>query len=201
MHTLYSSTLYWYQYWTVWSTPKFFWVVLLDHCLTLFLCSIWYKSTGIFEKWSQVRIIHFLKQLFRAIWLFETPIRGWNDVYMDYSTDTPTHPSTQYRNALVIRSWTTSWITPTTSYMLVESLSSSLWSNSVTPENQFQPVPGTPYGHHLVEVYWKWSSRFAPPQWLFVLYVWLRNVGVWVGGWWLVVGGWQWPYFLGSCPT
>ena len=43
--------------------------------LTLFLCSFWYKSTGIFE---------FLKWLFGAIWLFETPFRGWNDFYMDH---------------------------------------------------------------------------------------------------------------------
>jgi hypothetical protein len=79
------------------SCPEDFRVVLLDHFLTLYLCSFWYKSTWIFKKWSQFRIIHFLKRLLGAIWLFETPFRGWNDFYMDYSTDTPTHPSTQYR--------------------------------------------------------------------------------------------------------
>ena len=119
--------------------------------LTLFLCSFWYKSIGIFKKWSQFGIIHFFKQLFGAIWLFETPFRGWNDFYMDYSTDTPTHPSMQYRYASGIHSRTTSQITRTnsritrtTSYMFVKSVSSSLWRNSVTPENQFQPVPATP---------------------------------------------------------
>ena len=133
------------------SCPEDFRVVLLDHFLTLYLCSFWYKSTWIFKKWSQFRIIHFLKRLLGAIWLFETPFRGWNDFYMDYSTDTPTHPSTQYRYALGIRSRTTSRITRTTSritrttsYMLVESVSSSLWRNTMTPENPFQPVPATP---------------------------------------------------------
>ncbi len=130
----------------------------MDHFLTLFLWCFWYKSTGIFMKWSKFRIIHFLKRLFGAIWLFETPFRAWNDFYMDYLTDTPTHPSTQYRYALGIRSrttsritWTTSRITRTnsritrtTSFMVVESVSSSLWRNTMTPENPFQPVPATP---------------------------------------------------------
>ena len=126
------------------SCPEELEVVLLDHFLTLFLCSFWYKSTGIKKKWSQFRIIHFLKRLFGAIWLFETRFRAWNNFYMDHSTDTPTHPSTQYRNALGIRSRTTSRITRTTSYMHLESVSSSLWRNSVTSENQFKPVPATP---------------------------------------------------------
>ena len=133
------------------SCPEDFRVVLLDHFLTLFLCSFWYKSTGIKKKWSQFRITHFLKRLFGAIWLFETRFRAWNNFYMDHSTDTPTHPSTQYRNALGIRSRTTSRITRTTSritrttsYMHLESVSSSLWRNSVTSENQFKPVPATP---------------------------------------------------------
>ena len=97
------------------------------------------------------RIIHFLKRLFGAIWLFETRFRAWNNFYMDHSTDTPTHPSTQYRNALGIRSRTTSRITRTTSritrttsYMHLESVSSSLWRNSVTSENQLQPLSATP---------------------------------------------------------
>jgi len=107
------------------SCPEDFRVVLLDHFLTLFLCSFWYKSTGIKKKWSQFRITHFLKRLFRAIWLFETRFRAWNNFYMDHSTDTPTHPSTQYRNALGIRSRTTSRITRTTSSMHLESVSSS----------------------------------------------------------------------------
>ena len=154
------------------SCPENFWKVLCWIISTLFLCSFWYKSTWIFEKWSQFRIIHFLKQLFGAIWLFETPFRGWNDIYMDYSTDTPTHPSTQYRYALGICSRTTSRITRTNSritrtasYMIVKSMSSSLWCNSVTPENQSQSVPATPKNPVWYCIVLRAQERFVYGMW------------------------------------
>ena len=67
---------------------------------------------------------------------------------MDYSTNTPTHPLYSVllyiRDMLLLFASDNSSEDAASSYVHVESVSSSVRRKSVTPENQFQPVPATP---------------------------------------------------------